>query len=170
LHHVTDYLRDGAAVRIRAIRSTDKRELGEGMERLSPETRRLRFLTSKPRLSPAELRYLTEIDHHDHIALVATPAEAPERILGVARSVRLAEDHELAEFAIVVCDELQGRGLGGLLASRLVDAAQERGIRRFTATILPENTRAIGLARSIAERLTWVGDGVPREYVLDFAA
>jgi GNAT superfamily N-acetyltransferase len=170
LHHVTDYLQDGTEVRIRAIRSSDKRLLGEGMERLSDETRRLRFLTSKPRLSPGELRYLTEIDHHHHIALVATMAEAPERILGVARSVRLAEDDELAEFAIVVCDDLQGRGLGRLLASRLVDAAQAHGIRRFTATILPENTRAIGLVRSIAERLTWAGDGAAREYMLDFAA
>jgi RimJ/RimL family protein N-acetyltransferase len=170
LHHVTDYLQDGTEVSIRAIRSADKRLLAEGMERLSDETRRLRFLASKPRLSAGELRYLTEIDHHDHIALVAVTAEAPEGIVGVARSVRLAEDHELAEFAIVVCDDLQGRGLGRLLASRLVDAAQEQGIRRFTATVLPENSRAIGLVRSIARRLTWAGHGTTREYMLDIAA
>ena len=167
---MTDSLHDGTRVRIRPIRSADRRLLAEGMERLSDESRRLRFLTAKPRLSSRELDYLTEVDQVDHIALVAVPAEAPERIVGVARSVRLDEDPELAEFAIVVGDHLQGRGLGRLLAERLVDAAQAQGIRRFTAIVLPENTRAIGLVRSIARRLTWVGDGAAREYTLDIAA
>jgi RimJ/RimL family protein N-acetyltransferase len=170
LHHVTDYLRDGTAVRIRPIRRTDKRLLAEGMECLSDETRRLRFLTAKPRLSNAELRYFTEIDHHDHIALVAVPAEAPETIIGVARAVRFEHDGELAEFAIVVGDHFQGRGLGRLLADRLVDAAQAEGVRRFTATVLGENARAIALVRSIARRLTWDDQGAAREFTLDIAA
>jgi RimJ/RimL family protein N-acetyltransferase len=170
LHHVTDSLKDGTLVRIRPIRASDKQLLAGAVERLSAETRYLRFMSPKPRLSSTELRYLTEVDQVDHIALVAVPAEGPECILGVARAVRLPGEPELAEFAIVVGDALQGRGLGRLLSERLVDASLEQGIRRFTATVLAENVRAIALVRSIGQRLTWDGTGVVREYVLDLAA
>ena len=90
-------------------------------------------------MSAAELRYLTEVDGHDHIALVAVLADDPESIVAVARCVRFPDTPDTAEFAIVVGDPLQGRGLGSLLARELAAAARAAGIRRFSATMLGEN-------------------------------
>ena len=81
-------LPDGTQILIRPIEATDKLRLSVALSRLSRETIRARFLAAKPRLTSAELRYLTEIDGHDHIALVATLASDPESIVAVARCVR----------------------------------------------------------------------------------
>src|SRR5215208_6631480 len=150
-------LSDNTLLFLREIRADDKERLLEGLHALSEESRRQRFLGPKPSLSAAELRYLTEVDGHDHYAIVAVPDDGPdadhERIVAVARFVRLADDPQAAEAAIVVCDELQGKGLGGLLARRLSDAARDRGIERLTASISAENRPALKLMRKIDERL-----------------
>jgi GNAT superfamily N-acetyltransferase len=132
-------LPDGTQILIRPIEATDKLRLSAALGRLSRETIHRRFLAAKPRLSTAELRYLTEVDGRDHIALVATLASDPESIVAVARCVRFAEAPDTAEFAIVVGDPLQGRGLGSLLARELATAARSAGIRRFSATMAEEN-------------------------------
>ena len=62
-------LRDGSEVLIRPIRGADAPALADGFARLSARTRHLRFLTGKRELTPKELRYLTEVDHHDHEAV-----------------------------------------------------------------------------------------------------
>ena len=67
----TDVLRDGSAVLIRQVRSTDAPLLADGFGRLSPASRHMRFLGVKKELSAAELRYFTDVDHHDHEALGA---------------------------------------------------------------------------------------------------
>lgn len=64
-------LRDGSDALIRPVRHDDAALLAGGFDRLSAQSRRFRFLTAKNFLSPSELRYLTEIDHHDHEALGA---------------------------------------------------------------------------------------------------
>jgi RimJ/RimL family protein N-acetyltransferase len=140
-------LPDGTQILIRPIQATDKLRLSVALGRLSRETIHRRFLAAKPRLTTAELRYLTEVDGRDHIALVATPAGDPESIVAVARCVRFADAPDTAEFAIVVGDPLQGRGLGSLLARELATAARSAGIRRFSATMAEEN---IAVRRLIA--------------------
>jgi RimJ/RimL family protein N-acetyltransferase len=132
-------LPDGTQILIRPIEAGDKLRLSLALSRLSREAIRARFLVSKPKLTAAELRYLTEVDGHDHIALVATLAEDPESIVAVARCVRFPDAPDTAEFAIVVGDPLQGRGLGSLLARELAAAARRAGIRRFSATMAGEN-------------------------------
>ena len=88
-------LRGGSRVLIRQVRSTDAPLLADGFARLSAQSRRMRFLTNKKRLSPAELRYLTEIDRYDHEALGAlSPADG--RGVGIARYVRDADDPKAA--------------------------------------------------------------------------
>jgi RimJ/RimL family protein N-acetyltransferase len=143
-------LSDGTRVHIRRIRPDDKVALAAGHGALSDESRRLRYLAPKPRLSAAELRYLTEVDEHDHIALVAV---LEGRIVGVARAVRLPDRPDTAEFAIVVGDALQGRGLGGRLALAVADLARAEGIARLTAFVLPGNVAAQRLVERIAGRL-----------------
>jgi RimJ/RimL family protein N-acetyltransferase len=130
---------DGA-VWIREIRHDDHDRLRDSHERLSPESRYRRFLAAKPQLTSADARYLVEIDGCDHFALVATLPEAEgQPIVGVARFVRLPEDREIAEVAIVVNDAYQRRGMGAELVSRLAEAAVARGVRRFRATMLSDN-------------------------------
>jgi RimJ/RimL family protein N-acetyltransferase len=146
-------LRNGVRVLIRHIRAEDKAALAAAHEHLSPESRRLRFLTAKPRLTSGDLRYLTEVDRANHVALVAVPLEDPQRIVAVGRFVRLAEDPLGAEFAIVVDDDLQGAGLGTELAQRLSAEARLRGVRRFTATILAENVAVRRLLDHISHGL-----------------
>ena len=80
-------LRDGSAVLIRQVRSTDAPLLADGFARLSARSRRMRFLGTKTTLSAEELRYLTDVDHHDHEALGAlSPADG--RGVGIARYIR----------------------------------------------------------------------------------
>src|SRR5438067_2484673 len=89
-------LRDGSTVLIRQVQGTDAPLLADGFARLSARSRRMRFLAAKPELSPAELGYLTDVDHRDHEALGALN-QADGRGLGIARYVRDAEDPQAAE-------------------------------------------------------------------------
>ena len=130
----------GAAIAIRPIRADDGERLQASHARLSPESRYRRFLSAKPHLSGSDARYLVEIDGCDHVALVATlPELEGEPIVGVARYVRLPENREVAEVAIVVNDDYQRRGMGAELVQRLAQAAVQRGVRRFRATMLGDN-------------------------------
>jgi acetyltransferase len=146
-------LSDGTEVALRPIRPTDKARLAAGLTRLSETSVQRRFLGPKPGLTRAELRYLTEVDGHDHYAIVAVEPRTDD-LVAVGRWVRLVSDPLGAEAAIVVCDDLQGRGLGRELARRLADAARAHGIRRIHATMLSDNPPAHALMRVIAERLS----------------
>jgi hypothetical protein len=76
----TVVLRDRSAVLIRPVRSADAPLLADGFARLSDASRQMRFLTRKKRLSPAELRYFTDVDHRDHEALGAARAAMLDRL------------------------------------------------------------------------------------------
>lgn len=90
--------------------------------------------------SEAQLRYLTEIDYDDHFAWVAFEAEDPTHPgVGVARYIRDHEDREVAEPAVAIVDDFQGRGLGTLLLDMLAVSAVEHGVRRFRAYVLRDN-------------------------------
>lgn len=157
---------------VRPIRADDKRLLEDGLRRLSPESVQRRFLSPKRSFSRAELRYLTEVDGRNHVALAAEePAGSERRLIAVARFVRLVGDPEAAEVAIVVADGWQGRGLGSLLSARLAAEARRVGIRRFTATMAADNRPAHRLMAKLTEHLEQhhVGSGVD-ELVLDLAA
>ena len=151
-------LRDGSEVLIRPVRPDDATLLADGFHRLGPRSRRFRFLTAKSHLSSSELRYLTEIDHHDHEALGALdPVDG--RGLGVARYVRSSADRQVAEIAVTIVDEWQGRGLGSALLARLTDRALSEGIRRFTALVAVDNQAVITLLRSLPADLELVAHG-----------
>ncbi|HEX8066272.1 MAG TPA: GNAT family N-acetyltransferase [Thermoleophilaceae bacterium] len=148
-------LEDGTRVAIRPIRPSDKLGLVASRELFSDETMRRRFLSPKPMLSRAELRYLTEVDGDSHYALVAAPLDRLDLIVAAARFVRLPEDPSTAEAAIVVADSYQRAGLGRRLALMLADAARERGVRRFTATMLSDNPAALRLMQTLSRRLEY---------------
>jgi RimJ/RimL family protein N-acetyltransferase len=152
-------LDNGLPVLIRPIRPDDQRLLAEGMEQLSRQSAYQRFLVPKEALTPDELRYLTEVDFRDHVAFVAVRPEEPDVLLAVGRWVRLRDDPEVAEIAFVVSDALQRQGLGTLLAETLADAARERGVHRFVATMLPDNLAAHRLFARVAQERETAVDG-----------
>jgi RimJ/RimL family protein N-acetyltransferase len=145
-------LRDGSRVLIRQVQSADAPLLADGFARLSATSRWMRFLTPKKELSPAELRFLTDLDHHDHEALGALD-HRDGRGVGIARYVRQADDPWGADVAVTIVDEWQGRGLGTELLARLSDRAREENIQRFTALVAAENMAVAGLLRNACARL-----------------
>ncbi|MFL5823421.1 MAG: GNAT family N-acetyltransferase [Solirubrobacteraceae bacterium] len=153
-------LRDGSRLLIGRVMPQDAPRLSEGFARLSEESRRLRFLTTKPTLSAAEVRYLTEVDGHDHEALGAIDPETG-RGVGIARFVRDHEDPTHAEVAVTVADDWQRRGLGRLLLERLTDRARAEGITHFTALVSADNRAMQRLVRRIGRpaRTAQVADG-----------
>jgi GNAT superfamily N-acetyltransferase len=140
-------LRDGAEVLVRPIEPGDREALAAGFERLSAESRYRRFLGPVDRLGPSTLRYLTEVDHHDHEALVAF--EPGGDLVGVARYVREADADDKAEAAVTVADEWQGRGLGMALTALLAGRALDEGVGTFSAMLLAENREMIDLLDSV---------------------
>jgi RimJ/RimL family protein N-acetyltransferase/nucleotide-binding universal stress UspA family protein len=141
-------LRDGSSVLIRPVEADDRELLRAGFERLSLESRYRRFFSPMPHLTETQLDYLTQIDHHDHEAVVAIDPETGDGI-GVARYIRTGPG--VAEPAIVVVDDWQGRGVATLLLDRLVERALEEGVTRFVAPVLADNRDAIGMLERLGE-------------------
>jgi citrate synthase len=129
------------------------------------------ILAAKPRFTASELRYLTEVDGVNHIALVAVLDDWPEQLVAVARCVRLPDRPDTAEMAIVVGDPFQGQGVGRAITNALADAAIEAGIRRFAATMAGDNVAARRLMQTFERRLdeAYVGSGL-REVLVDLTA
>jgi RimJ/RimL family protein N-acetyltransferase len=145
---VTRTLGDGTSVTIRPILPEDRDELRREFQRISPRTRYLRFLGVVGDLSDEMLTYLTCVDQHSHIALVAvvtSPDLKTERGVGVARLIRLKGHPDIAEAAITVVDELQQHGIGTALALELEHAARAQGIRHIRADVLEGNAAMRGI-------------------------
>lgn len=156
-------LADGTRIVLRHIRPDDAAELARDFERLSPESRYRRFFGGMARLSESALRYLTEVDGKDHVAIVATcdsPDLKTETGLGVARFVRLHDEPTVAEAAVTVVDDMQRKGLGRLLAATLAIAAHERGIRTFRAEVLADNEPMVTLLHEVGARALATDSGV----------
>ena len=139
-------LRDGSAVIVRPIRPDDAPTYLAAFEHLGPTSRYRRFLSPKPRLSEAEVRYFTAVDHRDHEALVALDPVLHHGV-GVARWIRDPTDPLTADVAVTVVDEWQGRGLGPQLLRRLGRSAAAHGVRRLRAEVLADNRPMLSVLR-----------------------
>ena len=131
---------------VRAIEPDDRALLVDGLRRLSPQSRRQRFLALRDHFTDDELDYLVDVDHHDHEALVALDP-ATGALVGVARYVRL--EPARAEVAVAVVDAWQGRGVGTLLLTRLARRARRAGIRSFESITLADNDAALRSLRRL---------------------
>jgi GNAT superfamily N-acetyltransferase len=131
-------LRDGSRVVVRPVTAADRALLLNGFARFGERSRQQRFFGVKVRLTEAELSFFTEVDHHDHEALGAIDARTGAGV-GIARFVRLEPGGPVAEAAVAVVDDWQGRGLGRALLVALVQRAREEGVERFRATLRRDN-------------------------------
>jgi acetyltransferase len=136
----------GSNIVIRPIQPDDdaiERAFIRGLSRDSAYNR----LLSARELTPEEIRHLTRIDYKREMAFIAVTADGGEaRLLGVARYVRDADDTG-AEFAIVVTDAWQRKGVGSLLLDTLLQYAQAAGIARLHGITLATNQAVYKLAR-----------------------
>jgi len=151
-------LRDGTRIVVRPILPQDKDRLRQGFARLSAQSRYRRFLTALDHLSDQQVRYLTEIDYADHMAWVALdPSQPTQPGVGVARYVRLPEDPTVAEAAVTVLDEYQGRGIGTILLRMLAESARSHGIRSFRAYVLADNDPMVEILHDLGATVAHEG-------------
>jgi len=141
-------LPEAASLVVRPIEPEDKAAMVEGFAHLSEQSRYRRFLAPHGRLTAGELRYFTEVDHHDHEALVAIVPDTNEGV-GVARYIRCDAEPTVAELAVAVVDEWQGLGVGTRLVSELADRAREEGITSFSAFVLADNEIMLNLLHEL---------------------
>ncbi len=120
---------------------------------LSGETRYKRFMLTLRELSHAKLRYLTDVDQSQHVALVATVEEDGKEVeVGVVRYI-VDPAGTGCEFAIALDDAWQGSGLAGILMHALIDIARSRGLATMEGIVLSTNARMLKFTRQLGFRL-----------------
>jgi acetyltransferase len=135
-------------LQIRPVRADDAERLVDLHNRCSEQARYFRFHAAKPRLRAVEAEYLAAVDGAARVALAATTTEdGEERIVADARFDLLGDGD--AEAALLLRDDMTGRGLGTLLLDRLLERAAELGVRRVLLDILSENKAMLALARRV---------------------
>lgn len=139
---LTHRLPKGLDLRVRRLRPDDKDLLKEGLAQLGEEGSFYRFHRIVREFTDAELVYLTEIDHVNHVAWGAgTVTGDSDEIepVGVARYVRLEDEPSVAEAAVTVLDRYRRQGVGTFLLQMLSLSAARHGIDRFMGSVLSEN-------------------------------
>ena len=131
---------DGGTAHLRPITPEDADRLRDFHRRQSEQSIYFRFFAPYPELTERDVHRFTHVDHHDRVAIIATIGED---IVGVVRYDRVSPDE--AEVAFNIADAHQGRGLGSVLLEHIATAAQEQGVRRFVAEVLPGNRRMLGV-------------------------
>ena len=119
---------------------------------LSPETRSNRLLGGSKAITREYIESLVSVDFSRDMALAAATMLDGETLLGVARYVR-DRSGDAAEFAIVIADAWQGRGIGRRLLAKLIEAARRRGVKRLYGDILATNRPMLELARKLGFEL-----------------
>ena len=141
---------DGRTVRIRPVTADDHERVLRLYQHLSPESMYLRFFSTVPAEMARDIERLTEVDQDDHVVIAG---EVDDEVVALARYDRLPPG-DLAEAAFVVDDAHQHRGLGTLLLEHLAAIGLDRGIRRFVATILPQNRPMLEVFRDAGYAVT----------------
>lgn len=149
-------LADGTYVSVREIKPQDAPALQRLVGRLSERTIQLRYFGPMKELSDKKAHHFAEVDGVNRYALVALDPEDEEEIVAVVRYDREIGTDQ-AEYAALVEDRFQGRGLGIGLTRALIEAARERGIKNFEALVMPQNRDMIRLLRNLdlPERVRW---------------
>ncbi|HMS58986.1 MAG TPA: GNAT family N-acetyltransferase [Tepidiformaceae bacterium] len=160
-------LRDGRTMAFRPIAPDDGPRLCDHVARSSAESRRLRFFKSTSRLDPNFADRLAEVDHRRRCAFVGHLC-GDDAIRAVGRYEATAPGE--AEIAFLIEDEFQGHGLGRELFELLAENAARNGIKRFTAMVLPENRKMIGMFERMGRPMSVRTDGCTLLVELDLAA
>lgn len=137
-YSVTERLRGGRRIEIRALRPEDRAGLLAAIGRTSSQSMYRRFFGGKRQFSEKEVAFFLNIDFINHVALVAVVEEGPQAII-VAGGRYVSQKPGVAEIAFVVTDDYQGQGIGSALLRHLALIARDAGLKEFVAEVLPEN-------------------------------
>jgi GNAT superfamily N-acetyltransferase len=138
------HLRGGIEVNVRSVESRDAPRLVRFFQDLSSQSRYLRFLSHLPGLSTEVLDGLIKADGQDHLGLVVL-TRREGAIVADARLAKVTPGK--AEFALVVADGWQAKGIGRRLLAKIIEVARSSGYATLQADYLSENRRMIGLMR-----------------------
>ncbi|MCY2952012.1 MAG: GNAT family N-acetyltransferase, partial [Planctomycetota bacterium] len=133
-------LRDGSELLFRPVKPTDEGTLSEMLYSLSADSVRSRFFTHTKTFPHKDVQHLTNIDYEQNLALVAVvPGPGgEEQIVAIGQYFLDPKTHD-AEVAFIVQDEWQLKGMGTILLSYLAEIAMKRGVKQFSAKVLPQN-------------------------------
>lgn len=168
---VTERLGNGQTVKIRPLNKDDIELEREFISNLSQESRHFRFLGGVGAPSQQLLEQLTDIDHDQREAFIATiERDGEEQEIGASRYV-LEPAGRAAECAVVVADDWQMQGLGTLLLNRLIESARARGIEHLYSIDSAANAKLRQVARDMGwECRTDPEDHTQVIYTLDLTA
>ena len=143
-------LADGMEITIRPIRPEDADLEIEFVKKLSQETKYFRFMSTVRELSPPMVARLTQIDYDREMAFIATipQDDGTEVELGVSR-YSVNADQESCEFAVVVADDWQRRGLARRLMGILIETARDRGLKYMNGIFLSNNEKMLKFVQGL---------------------
>ncbi|MBV9985851.1 GNAT family N-acetyltransferase [Bradyrhizobium sp.] len=167
-YSVTERLRDGRSIAIRALRVDDREEMLAAIGRTSAESLRRRFFVPKRGFSETEISFFTEIDFDRHVALVAQIDEDGRPVIAGGGRYVMTEPGR-AELAFVVVDAYQGHGIGTALLRHLITLAREAGLRELVAEVLPENGAMLAVFDRLGFSARAASDPQTRHLVLQLA-
>ena len=151
--HWVERLHDGSYVLIRQLRQEDRQRETEFIRRLSPESRRARFLSEFREPSPALIDQMMKVDGNRSVALVAlVHDDGTLREIGICRYGATSESYT-CECAISIADDWQRRGLGTILMRQMMGMALHHGFRRMISLDAASNdamhhfTHRLGFSR-----------------------
>lgn len=150
---VTLSLPDGSLVEARPVRPDDKHLFVAGFDRLSERSRYLRFQSGTEALDERRLRYLTDVDHLDHVAWGILDGDEP---VAVGRWIRL-DDPTRADAAVTVVDDHQRRGIGTVAVQLLADSARRRNVEILVFEMLAENHGMIRVVERLGGAIAFGG-------------
>jgi len=138
-------LADGADITIRPIRPEDAELVQKFVHELSEESKYFRFMSIMHELTETMLVRFTQIDYSREMALIAVTLVQDEEIeIGVARYA-INPDGDSCEFALVIADSMQGKGLGQKLMVALMEAARSKGLSVIEGEVLASNYKMLKL-------------------------
>lgn len=137
-YSVTERMRDGREVEIRALQPGDKDDMLAAVDRTGSRSLQRRFFVAKRGFSESEIAFFMNIDFVNHVALVALADEGGRNVI-IGGGRYIVTEPGKAEIAFVVIDDYQGQGIGTLLMRHLAVLARKAGLRELIAEVLPEN-------------------------------
>lgn len=136
---------DGTDITIRPMRPEDAMLVKQFVHDLSDESKYFRYMNSVQELTEEMLARLTQLDYSREMALVAVVEEFGKEIgLGVSRYA-INPDGKTCEFALVIADNIAGKGLGQKLMVTLMDAARSNGLSVIEGEVLNNNHKMLKL-------------------------
>jgi acetyltransferase len=151
-------LKDGSQCTLRPIRPEDTAALQEFVRQLSARSKRLRFFSALSELPRHQLARYAQIDYGRDMVIIATcERDGQQVILGEARYSILL-DGTSCDFAVVIADDMAGKGLGVRIMNRLLDAARGHGLKVVRGQVLADNEPMLGLMEALDFRVNLTDD------------